>query len=1028
MLTIFVNQIWLAANSRGYLRRNDEDSEEEEDEEYGVYGNQEEEIEHNCEEHINNIVDTSSKSNFVHQPRASQLKTDDDKLMMTTTSTSSSSASSNNQHHVPDENEDSSATMSHCEYHCQCKRNDVYYYKWMEKDGAGGGSIHKSEKLRQHYTFTSLPPTSLLGLYNVLLGCIVLFCLAMSLLFFHQMGNNDSTFVPTNFREELRENQDLLKDIVMDILKNVTKTTTTTTTTYQQQDTGQNSSKLKNKTVSEPQEPINKSTILNLIKHNRTRREIPGLPSSSRRAESLIEIFNPNERRGLENGSSTPNGDDWVYLTSYCRLPENVITGFCKGTQAYCPPSPRGHPGPPGNKGNRGDVGLPGPTGPPGRHGPVGPKGTKGDHGFPGNPGLDGRTGVPGEPGLDGVPGRAGTDGIPGKDGKDGSSGRDGRDGQNGRDGSTGPKGSTGPQGGQGLRGSPGPRGRTGKPGTNGSPGLPGINAWKVKVNGSTELLIPPSITDTISPNFTRTIIVEEGKNLQLSCAAIGTPLPHIEWRRLDGRTISKDREEYSSIPGQTLTISNITRNHMSSYSCYADNGIPPVANATFLIEVQFPPMISVYRQIVFALEGGSATLECQVEAYPEAIRYWERASDGKILDPSEKYHTEAYPDGYKTSMRLTINALNIMDYGQYFCVAKNELNTTMATFEIIKKNPALETPIVRNELVIFGKKPPESSCPPQQVCAECPDPSEYQCKDSTMVNFNMQPTGNFSYPGLPKRETRCLLYAVGKPVFHKVNENEVYGGSWMKDAAAKPMDKEKIYATRENNTRNLYEFSNKSEFRNKMISARFYDIPGGFMGNAHVVYNGSFYYNQERSDAIVKMDLLTGKKIAMLNLPYSGYFVGNKLYNTSFNYVDFNVDENGLWVIYTTSESNNTIVSKVDTESLIIQYSWNITLDNKQFGEMFIVCGVLYAIDSTTEKNSQIRVAVDLYNPKIINVNLPFSNPFRKTTTVGYNPHLVELYSFDRGNQLTYPIRYNQQNTEHDDGGGKYSDYQKKI
>lgn len=38
------------------------------------------------------------------------------------------------------------------------------------------------------------------------------------------------------------------------------------------------------------------------------------------------------------------------------------------------------------------------------------------------------------------------------------------------------------------------------------------------------------------------------------------------------------------------------------------------------------------------------------------------------------------------------------------------------------------------------------------------------------------------------------------------------------------------------------------------------------------------------------------------------------------------------------------------------------------------------------------------------------------------------ELYSFDRGNQLTYPIRYNQQNNEADDGGGKYSDYHKKI
>lgn len=49
------------------------------------------------------------------------------------------------------------------------------------------------------------------------------------------------------------------------------------------------------------------------------------------------------------------------------------------------------------------------------------------------------------------------------------------------------------------MKGSTGPRGRTGKPGTNGSPGLPGINAWKVKVNGSTELLIPPSITGNYS-------------------------------------------------------------------------------------------------------------------------------------------------------------------------------------------------------------------------------------------------------------------------------------------------------------------------------------------------------------------------------------------------------------------------------------------------------------------------------------------------------------------------------------------------
>lgn len=39
------------------------------------------------------------------------------------------------------------------------------------------------------------------------------------------------------------------------------------------------------------------------------------------------------------------------------------------------------------------------------------------------------------------------------------------------------------------------------------------------------------------------------------------------------------------------------------------------------------------------------------------------------------------------------------------------------------EKNPSLETPIVRNELVIFGKKPPESACPPPPHCPECADP-----------------------------------------------------------------------------------------------------------------------------------------------------------------------------------------------------------------------------------------------------------------------------------------------------------------
>jgi hypothetical protein len=52
----------------------------------------------------------------------------------------------------------------------------------------------------------------------------------------------------------------------------------------------------------------------------------------------------------------------------------------------------------------------------------------------------------------------------------------------------------------------------------------------------------------------------------------------------------------------------------------------------------------------------------------------------------------------------------------------------------------------------------------------------------------------------------------------------------------------------------------------------------------------------------------------------------------------------------------------------------------------MFIVCGVLYALDSATEPESKVTVAIDLYLSKQLEVSLQFTNPFRKTTQLGYD------------------------------------------
>lgn len=149
-------------------------------------------------------------------------------------------------------------------------------------------------------------------------------------------------------------------------------------------------------------------------------------------------------------------------------------------------------------------------------------------------------------------------------------------------------------------------------------------------------------------------------------------------------------------------------------------------------------------------------------------------------------------------------------------------------------------------------------------------------------------------------------------------------------------------------------------------------------------------------------------------NQSTNGYVVpfietGDTLYGSNYSIMDFSVDDNGLWIIYGIANSSNTAVMKADANSLKPQFIWNISLDHHKVGEMFIVCGVLYAIDSTSDFNTRIRFALDLYKNTLLDVSLPFSNPFRRTTMVGYNHRYKELYTYDKGNLLTYPVRYHE-------------------
>ncbi|CAH2042062.1 unnamed protein product, partial [Iphiclides podalirius] len=733
--------------------------------------------------------------------------------------------------------------------------------------------------------------------------------------------------------------------------------------------------------------------VLELCRTHRLKREAM-LKASVVHEENTVaphvEFFNPKMRGELEDKDAAemkrtgakgpaPGGDSWVWLTSYSRVPYKVVQGFCKATQDYCPP------------------GVPGPKGPVGNRGPIGPPGLKGERGFPGNPGLDGRDGVPGEPGLDGLSGRNGADGAPGRDGRDGMPGKDGSPGKNGKDGKDGRPGATGPPGGRGPkgdRGPIGPKGQRGNDGRDGAPGRPGLSIYNY--TKEKDLFIPP----TFSQDHTR-VIVREGDTLRISCNPMGRPDPTIEWRRVDNNAIIQGPWRDASVSGHLLNIPNVSRWHTGKYVCTANNGMLPSANQTTDVEIHFSPYIRVPNNIVYVFNK-TAKIECEIQAWPEPVLAWE--IDGVTIE-GPRYRTEVVSTGdpWRWIMRLEIPGIREHDLRQYSCVAKNELNNQTVKGHIRLMYPGPNHHNLVEQPMEFGSRPPpftsyEELCKVQR-CPTCP-----RCDRAQLLISTMNATAGFK----PRRNTNCQLYAIGKPVYHRYKD-ELFG-AWLRDSNATESQREKLWTTQESDVERLREYRTKASFKADHVD-EYHKLQKPFFGNGHIVYSGSFFYQANESGHpgdIIRYDL-TQSRIKSVHLPHSD----GRLYTAQHNQVDFSADDNGLWVIYSIEESNNTAVAKLsfdpNKDDLNIDYIWNISLNHKQVGEMFIVCGVLYALDSATDRESKVSVAIDLYLSKPLEVSLQFTNPFRKTTQLGYDHIHKELYSWDRGNQLTYPVRYNE-------------------
>ncbi|XP_029309414.1 olfactomedin-like protein 2B isoform X2 [Cottoperca gobio] len=278
--------------------------------------------------------------------------------------------------------------------------------------------------------------------------------------------------------------------------------------------------------------------------------------------------------------------------------------------------------------------------------------------------------------------------------------------------------------------------------------------------------------------------------------------------------------------------------------------------------------------------------------------------------------------------------------------------------------------------------------------------PADTQPGSKSRLSWTESPADK---PGTTKKPAVCkdTVASISEPV--QQNSYGLSAGAWMRDAHGHG---NVIYLTNGHYGNNLLEFRDMDTFKSGQASNS-YKLPYSFTGTGHVVLNGAFYYNRAFSRDIIRYDLRHRYVAAWTTLHDA--ILEEQVHRTQTE-VQFAVDESGLWLLYPALDTegfHQEVILLIHLRHRDLQpiQSYRTGLRRGRYGNSFLVCGVLYAVNSMEHRYANVTYAFDTHTLTHTVPSLAFTNMHAHTSQVAYCPLDKKLYAWDNAHQMTYDV-----------------------